>query len=255
MSHDDTPRRKLIEVALPLEAINREAAREKSIRHGHPSTLHLWWARRPLAACRAVLFAQLVDDPSAHPDRFPTEETQDQERQRLFRLIERLVPWEATQDEKILSEKRKEIRHSCGETPLEVLDPFCGGGSIPLEAQRLGLVAHGSDLNPVAVLITKALIELPARFADQPPVHPRDGDGRLAVKSWRGAQGLAEDVRYYGPWMREEAEPAHRSPLSPSDATRRAQSHCHRMDLGPTYGSSANGSRGRGRAAACVSAT
>ncbi len=206
MSHDDTPRRKLIEVALPLEAINREAAREKSIRHGHPSTLHLWWARRPLAACRAVLFAQLVDDPSAHPDRFPTEDAQDQERQRLFRLIERLVPWEATQDERVLSEAREEIQRSCGDTIPEVLDPFCGGGSIPLEAQRLGLVAHGSDLNPVAVLITKALIELPARFADQPPVHPRDGDGRLAVESWRGAQGLAEDVRYYGAWMREEAE-------------------------------------------------
>ena len=206
MSHDDTPRRKLIEVALPLEAINREAAREKSIRHGHPSTLHLWWARRPLAACRAVLFAQLVDDPSAHPDRFPTEETQDQERQRLFRLIERLVPWEATQDEKILSEAREELRRSCGDTPLEVLDPFCGGGSIPLEAQRLGLVAKGSDLNPVAVLVTKALIELPTRFANQPPIHPVDNDGRLAVQSWRGAQGLAEDVRYYGAWMRAEAQ-------------------------------------------------
>jgi putative DNA methylase len=206
VTHDDTPRRKLIEVALPLEAINREAAREKSIRHGHPSTLHLWWSRKPLAVCRAVLFAQLVDDPSAHPDRFPTEEAQDQERQRLFRLIERLVPWEATQDETVLEEAREEIRRSCGDRLPEVLDPFCGGGSIPLEAQRLGLVARGSDLNPVAVLITKALIELPARFANQPPVHPRDGDGRLAVQSWRGAQGLAEDVRYYGTWMREEAE-------------------------------------------------
>ncbi len=205
-SQAETPRRKLIEVALPLEAINREAAREKSIRHGHPSTLHLWWARRPLAACRAVLFAQLVDDPSAHPDRFPTEDDQERERQRLFRLIERLVPWEATQDETVLEEARAEIRRSCGDTLPEVLDPFCGGGSIPLEAQRLGLVAHGSDLNPVAVLITKALIELPARFANQPPVHPRDGDGRLAVETWCGAQGLAEDVRYYGAWMREEAE-------------------------------------------------
>ncbi|MHB1511526.1 MAG: DUF1156 domain-containing protein [Acidimicrobiales bacterium] len=206
MGQVDTHKRKLIEVALPLEAINREAAREKSIRHGHPSTLHLWWARRPLAACRAVLFAQLVDDPSAHPDLFPTEETQEQERQRLFRIIERLVPWEATQDESVLAEAREEIRRSCGDDPPEVLDPFCGGGSIPLEAQRLGLVAHGSDLNPVAVLITKALIELPAKFAGQPPVHPRDGGGRLEIESWRGAQGLAEDVRYYGAWMRDEAE-------------------------------------------------
>ena len=206
MTADQTYRRKLIEVALPLEAINREAAREKSIRHGHPSTLHLWWARRPLAACRAVLFAQLVDDPSAHPDRFPTEEAQEQERQRVFRLIERLVPWEATRDEKVLAEAGEEIRRSCGGNPPEVLDPFCGGGSIPLEAQRLGLVAHGSDLNPVAVLITKVLIELPGRFADHPPVHPRETDGRLAVESWRGAQGLAEDVHYYGAWMRDEAK-------------------------------------------------
>jgi putative DNA methylase len=206
MGHVDTHKRKLIEVALPLEAINREAAREKSIRHGHPSTLHLWWARRPLAACRAVLFAQLVDDPSAHPDRFPTEEAQEQERQRLFRIIERLVPWEATQDESVLAEAHEEIRRSCGDNPPEVLDPFCGGGSIPLEAQRLGLVAHGSDLNPVAVLITKALIELPAKFAGQPPIHSRNADGRLAIESWKGAQGLAEDVRYYGAWMRDEAE-------------------------------------------------
>jgi putative DNA methylase len=206
MTTDQAPRRKLIEVALPLEVINREAAREKSIRHGHPSTLHLWWARRPLAACRAVLFAQLVDDPSAHPDRFPTEEAQEQERQRLFRLIERLVPWEAIQDASVLAEAREEISRSCGDNPPAVLDPFCGGGSIPLEAQRLGLDAHGSDLNPVAVLITKALIELPGHFADLPPVHPRDGDGRLAIETWTGAQGLAEDVRYYGAWMRDEAE-------------------------------------------------
>src|SRR5579872_5635195 len=130
MSHDNTPRRKLIEVALPLEAINREAAREKSIRHGHPSTLHLWWARRPLAACRAVLFAQLVDDPSAHPDRFPTPEDQDRERQRLFRIIERLVPWEASTDEKILEEARAEIRKCYPDGPPPIVDPFCGGGSI-----------------------------------------------------------------------------------------------------------------------------
>ena len=200
------PRRKLIEVALPLDAINREAAREKSIRHGHPSTLHLWWARRPLAACRAVLFAQLVDDPSAHPERFPTEEAQGAERRRLFRIIERLVPWEASNDEDVLGEAREEIRRSCGHHPPAFLDPFCGGGSIPLEAQRLGLEVHASDLNPVAVLITKALIELPARFAGRPPVRPTAEEGRLDVRTWRGAQGLAEDVRYYGAWMRDEAK-------------------------------------------------
>ena len=206
MADRGAPKRKLIEVALPLDAINREAAREKSIRHGHPSTLHLWWARRPLAACRAVLFAQLVDDPSAHPELFPTEEAQDAERQRLFGVIERLVPWEASNDEDILAEAREEIRRSCGEHPPPVLDPFCGGGSIPLEAQRLGLEANASDLNPVAVLITKALIELPARFAGRPPVRPNDGDGRLDVRTWKGAQGLAEDLRYYGAWMRDQAK-------------------------------------------------
>src|SRR6266571_2266130 len=154
-------RKKLIEVALPLEAINKESAREKSIRHGHPSTLHLWWARRPLAACRAVLFAQLVDDPSSHPEEFPTEETQEQERQRLFGIIEDLVKWDNSTNEQVLERARAEIRRSCGGHPPPVLDPFCGGGSIPLEAQRLGLEAHASDLNPVAVLITKALIEIP----------------------------------------------------------------------------------------------
>ncbi len=196
--------RKLIEVALPLEAINKESAREKSIRHGHPSTLHLWWARRPLAACRAVIFASLVDDPSAHPEDFPTEEAQEAERQRLFRIIEDLVRWENTTNEAVLDAARAEIMRSCGGNPPPVMDPFCGGGSIPLEAQRLGLEAHGSDLNPVAVLITKALVEIPPRFAGRPPVHP-DG-GRLAIGAWRGAQGLAEDVRYYGRWMRDEAE-------------------------------------------------
>ena len=201
----DAPRRKLIEVALPLEAINRASAREKSIRHGHPSTLHLWWARRPLAACRAVLFASLVDDPSARPEEFPTEEAQDAERQRLFELVEKLVTWEATTDESILQLARAEILRSTDGSPPSVLDPFCGGGSIPLEAQRLGLEAHGSDLNPVAVLITKALIEVPPRFADQPPVNP-DARDKIQAGGWHGAQGLADDVRYYGAWMQAEAE-------------------------------------------------
>lgn len=198
-----SPKRKLIEVALPLEAINRESAREKSIRHGHPSTLHLWWARRPLAACRAVLFASLVDDPSSHPDRFPTEADQERERQRLFALLERLVPWEATARPEVLEAAHAEILASCDGVPPPVLDPFAGGGSIPLEAQRLGLEVRASDLNPVAVLITKALVELPARFAGRAPVHPDAGD--LGTGGWTGARGLAEDVRRYGAWMREEA--------------------------------------------------
>jgi putative DNA methylase len=218
-------RKKLIEVALPLEAINREAAREKSIRHGHPSTLHLWWARRPLAACRAVLFGQLVDDPSAWPERFPTEAAQAAERDRLHKLIERLVPWEASTNEPILNEARWEIARSVawnrGEEPPAkdhpaavfdylqtntppVYDPFCGGGSIPLEAQRLGLRAYGSDLNPVAVLISKALVEIPPKFAGLPPVNPESRAKIAAGGHWqgKGAQGLAEDVRYYGRWMR-----------------------------------------------------
>ena len=198
-------KKKLIEVALPLEAINKEAAREKSIRHGHPSTLHLWWARRPLAACRAVLFASLVDDPSSLPEEFPTEADQDRERQRLFRLIEELVKWENSNNKQILAAAYQEILKSTDGNPPPVYDPFCGGGSIPLEAQRLGLEAHGSDLNPVAVLITKALIEIPPKFAGHPPVHPVE-QGRLkGAAMWAGATGLAEDVRYYGQWMRDQA--------------------------------------------------
>ena len=198
-------KKKLIEVALPLEAINKEAAREKSIRHGHPSTLHLWWARRPLAACRAVLFASLVDDPSSHPDDFPTEADQDRERQRLFRLIEALVKWDNSKNEQLLEAARQEILKSTDGHPPPICDPFCGGGSIPLEAQRLGLDSHASDLNPVAVLITKALIEIPPRFAGQPPVHPMPQGRMSGTGMWQGARGLAEDVRYYGQWMHDRA--------------------------------------------------
>lgn len=197
-------KRKLIEVALPLEAINREAAREKSIRHGHPSTLHLWWARRPLAAARAVLFAQLVDDPSSHPETFPTPEAQQTERERLHRILERLVVWENVRDEKLLAQARAEIAASTEGNPPPILDPFAGGGTIPLEAQRLGLEAHASDLNPVAVLINKALIEIPPKFRDQPPVAPGLADSE--IRTWRGGEGLAADVRAYGEWMRDEAE-------------------------------------------------
>ena len=196
-------KRKLIEVALPLEAINRESAREKSIHHGHPSTLHLWWARRPLAACRAVLFAQLVDDPSSHPERFPTERDQAVERRRLFGIIERLIVWENVNDESLLSDAYREIVDSSGGRVPSILDPFAGGGSIPLEAQRLGLDAHASDLNPVSVLINKALIELPSRWSGRPPVFPGASDQRL---TWPRATGLAEDVRRYGTWVRDEVE-------------------------------------------------
>ena len=219
------PAKKLIEVALPLEKINIASAREKSIRHGHPSNLHRWWARRPLAAARAVLFAQLVDDPSAHPELFPTEEAQEVERQRLFRLIEQLVLWENTTNEDVLQQARDEIwtswRRTCAENTdhpraAELFDPeklpafhdpFAGGGALPLEAQRLGLESYASDLNPVAVLINKAMIEIPPKFAGLAPVNPETRKGNtLFAREWKGAQGLAEDVRYYGQWMRDEAE-------------------------------------------------
>ena len=218
-------RKKLIEVALPLDAINAAAAREKSIRHGHPSTLHLWWARRPLAAARAVIFAQMVDDPASRPELFPTEQEQDRERQRLFDLIEELVKWENTTNEELLQQARDEIRASWRRTCVDHADhpraadlfdperlpafhdPFAGGGALPLEAQRLGLEAHASDLNPVAVLINKAMIEIPPKFAGRPPVNPRArAKDDLVSRQWSGARGLAEDVRYYGHWMREEAE-------------------------------------------------
>jgi putative DNA methylase len=265
-----TPRRKLIEVALPLEAINREAAREKSIRHGHPSTLHLWWARRPLAAARAVIFAQMVDDPDSDPayrkpDGSVDEERAGVKRAELFNLIEELVKWENTNNDRVINAARAEIArciasakieqgelqkatiifgpgkgtlHPKGPLPSdgrtatawEIVimrakpeavntflaehappfhDPFAGGGALPLEAQRLGLVAHASDLNPVAVMINKAMIEIPPRFAGKPPVNPeyqKKSPQEKAAQVWRGAAGLAEDVRYYGKWMRDEAE-------------------------------------------------
>lgn len=199
-------KRKLIEVALPLEAINRASAKEKSIRQGHPSTLHLWWARRPLAACRAVLFASLVDDPSSEPERFPTLKAQEDERRRLFGIVEELVKWENTTNQSVLEAARVEILRSTGGSPPPMLDPFCGGGSIPLEAQRLGLTVYASDLNPVPVLITKGLVEFPAKFAGVPPVHPDARRGVGSTGAWTAARGLAEDVRRYGGWMRYEAE-------------------------------------------------
>jgi len=218
-------KKKLIEVALPLDAINKASVRESFIYRGNPSALHKWWAQRPLAAARAVIFAQMVDDPSSHPGRFPTDEAQEEERQRLFRLIEELVTWENTTNERVLARAREEIwkswRATCAENndvprameqfDAEKLpafhDPFAGGGALPLEAQRLGLESHASDLNPVAVLINKAMIEIPPKFAGRRPVNPASREDKALIeREWRGAHGLAEDVRYYGQWMRAEAE-------------------------------------------------
>lgn len=221
--------KKLIEVALPLEDINLASVREKSIRHGHPSTLHLWWARRPLATARAVLFAQMVNDPGYERSlgRGINKEKAQSERERLFGILRKLVLWENTNNEEVLSEAREEIRKSWRETctlnkdhpkAKELFDPdkfpafhdpFAGGGAIPLEAQRLGLESWASDLNPVAVLINKAMIEIPPKFAGRKPVGPvpkGEQKGRTTEPDWSGAQGLAEDVRRYGHWMREETE-------------------------------------------------
>lgn len=232
MTHPVKTPKKLIEVALPLDAINIASAHEKSLRHGHPSTLHLWWARRPLAAARAVIFGQLVNDPSwkwemEHAGEIPPNNLKASwaaSRKRLFSILEDLVKWENTSNEDVLEKARAEIRKSWYETcelnkdhpqagelfdpqRLPALhDPFAGGGSIPLEAQRLGLEAYASDLNPVAVLINKAMIEIPSKFTDRPPVNPESQVATdLLVREWKGARGLAEDVRYYGQWMRDEA--------------------------------------------------
>lgn len=196
--------KKLIEVALPLDDINAAAAREKSIRHGHPSTLHLWWARRPLAAARAVIWSSLVDDPSSHPEEFPDEESQAVERERLFNILRELVVWENSNNERVLDAAKAEIKKSMGDDLPPLLDPFAGGGAIPLEAQRLGLKAYAQDLNPVAVTINKAMIEIPPLFAGKPAVNP-EAQARKALGFWEGNAGLAADVEYYGTWMRDEA--------------------------------------------------
>ncbi len=199
-------RRKLIEVSLPLEAINTEASlRKRKAPGGYPTSIHRWWAQRPIAACRAVLFASLIDDPSSDPDHFPTLKAQDDERQRLFEIIKELVKWEHSTDARILAAARAEIARSVGSQPPPLMDPFCGAGSIPLEAQRLGLAVRASDLNPVAVLITKSLVEIPANFRGQMPVHPELRRGVGGTGTWQGASGLADDVRRYGSWMRDEA--------------------------------------------------
>lgn len=197
-------KKKLIEVALPLDDINAASAREKSIRHGHPSTLHLWWARRPLAAARAVIWSSLVDDPSAHPEEFPTVEEQAVERERLFGILRELVVWENSNDERVLDAAKAEIRKSMGDELPPLLDPFAGGGAIPLEAQRLGLEAYAQDLNPVAVTINKAMIEIPPLFAGKTAVNP-ESRSRASIDSWAGNNGLAADVNYYGSWMKKEA--------------------------------------------------
>ncbi|UTT52008.1 DUF1156 domain-containing protein [Microbacterium maritypicum] len=197
-------KKKLIETSLPLEAINAASQHEKSVpRKGHPATMHLYWARRPLVAARAVLFAQLVDDPASRPEEFPTAEAQDAERARLHELMEKLVVWENSNDECLMEQARNEIRKSNNGQLPAIVDPFAGGGAIPVEAQRLGLEAHASDLNPLAVLINKALIEIAPTFSGNSPIFPGAAKTRTG---WVRAEGLGEDVRRYGEWMRDEAK-------------------------------------------------
>jgi putative DNA methylase len=199
-------KKKLIEVDLPLNEINEASSREKSLRHGHPSTLHLWWARRPTATARAVLFAQLVDDPSSHPELFPTEEAQKTERDRLFKIIKKLSVWENSNDTYLLSEAISEIKKYVPDfDTLKVLDPFSGGGTIPLEGQRLGMTPICHDLNPVALTIEKAMVDIPARFQNGPAINPESRQKKLD-NVWNGTIGLATDIEYYGKLLRKLTE-------------------------------------------------
>ena len=219
-------KKKLIEVAMPLEAINKESLRRKQkAPKGWPTSFHKWWAQRPIAAARAVIFSQMVDDPSSLPELFPTEKKQEKERQRLFGIIEELIQWDNTNNQEVIDKAQAEIwkswRRACADfadhprakdlfdrnTLPAFCDPFAGSGTLPLSAQWLGLESYASDLNPVAVLINKATIQIPSIFAGKPPVNPASRKFRDQVGGkWRGAQGLADDVRYYSQWMRDEAE-------------------------------------------------
>ena len=263
MTHPVKSPKKLIEVALPLDAINNAAKEEKGnpFLKGHPRNIHQWWARRPLAAARAVIFSQMVNDPSwrwelDHPEQIPPNNLKASwaaSRKRLFSILEDLVKWENTTNEVVLEKARAEIKKSWRETcelnkdhmqAAELFnpdklpafhDPFAGGGAIPLEAQRLGLESYASDLNPVAVLINKAMIEIPPRFAGRPPVNP---DAKvmkdLIGREWQGAQGLAEDVRYYGQWIRDEAQKRIGHLYPPVEIT--AEMAKDRPDLKPLIG-------------------
>ncbi|MDR3185499.1 MAG: DUF1156 domain-containing protein [Christensenellaceae bacterium] len=213
------PNKKLIEVGIPLSEINREASLEKSIKSGMPSILHLWWARRPIAASRAIIFSSLVDDPSCLTDEFPTKELQEKERNRLFKILIDLVKCENYVNLDVINSAKDEIMKSCKGHPPALLDPFAGGGAIPFAAQRLGLEAYAGDLNPVAVMINKAMIEIPPKFSGSPPINPDSitsvkndensshslSTAKMIGDTFQGSTGLAEDVKYYGNWMLEKA--------------------------------------------------
>ena len=202
-----TPKKKLIEVALPLPEINDASAYDKMPGIGpHPKGIHQWWARLPLPTARAVLFASVVDDPEAHPEIWPTEETQNAERERLFDILRRMMGKKLHQAHEVYAEAQEEmLRHCDGSLPL-VFDPFAGGGSIPLEANRLGFEAHAGDLNPVAVLLNKCNLEMAPRWVGHAAINPEERGQIGGTANWHGTQGLAADMRHYGRVIRERAQ-------------------------------------------------
>jgi putative DNA methylase len=192
--------KKLIEVALPLPEINDASSYDKMPGIGpHPKGIHHWWARLPLPSARAVLFASVVTDPSDDPAwKDKSEPKQDAERERLFGIVRRLMGKKLHEHPEVYAEARAEMLKHCGGKLPPVLDPFSGGGSIPLEAARLGCEAHAADLNPVAVLLNKCNLEIAPRWAGHAPVNPDDRRHIGGTQSWRGTHGLAADLRYYG---------------------------------------------------------
>ena len=198
-----TYKKKLIEVALPLEDINRESVKQKTGRPktGYPTTLHKYWAQRSVATARAAIWSSLVDDPSSHPEKFPTADLQKKERLRRFDILRKLILWESTADASLWAEARKIAEEDCGGSLPPFIDPFAGSGAIPLEALRLGMSAHASDLNPLAVTIQHMLVEWPQKFANKPAVHRRNKGGLSASTAFGN---LAADVLAYGEDINEK---------------------------------------------------
>lgn len=204
---NDSPKKRLIEVNFPLREISEDSAREKTIRHGHLSTLHIWWSRKPLAASRATALAALLPDEA-------------NKREEYLQLIRDISPWEAVsketpQNQALLERARKLILDANGGKPPKVLDCFAGGGAIPLEALRLGCDAYALDYNPVAVLIEKAVLEYPQKFGN--PLFVKDkSSGKLGMEAQRTVNPLLEEVRRWCNWVLEEAR-KELAPLYPND--------------------------------------
>jgi adenine-specific DNA methylase len=180
--------RRFIEESFPVKEVSEESAKEKSVRHGHISTLHIWWARRPLASSGSINYAALVPAP---------RDSDEWERKRQF--LVRLSKWENSLDASLLERARKDILASSGGKPPKVLDPFAGGGAIPLEAIRLGCETYASDYNPVATLILKCTLEYPQKYRR---TFEKSRDEFLKSK---GRNDLLEDVRKWGTWVLEQS--------------------------------------------------